>query len=59
MTASDRNLLTGIRAALATPFADPVEVFGLRISRGTARAMERQLYWAGRVLPLSSAGAAE
>lgn len=43
MSASDHNLLNALTAALNTPFAPTVEVFGLRLSRATARAMERQL----------------
>ena len=43
MTAADHNLLAGIRGALVKPFADPVEVFGQRMSRGLARAIERQI----------------
>lgn len=44
MTASDHNFLNALTAALSdAPFAPTVEVFGLRLSRGVARAMERQL----------------
>lgn len=35
--------LADIRAALATPFVDPVKVAGLSMPRATARAMERGL----------------
>lgn len=44
MTASDHNLLNALTAALSgSPFAPTVEVFGMRLSRDIARAMERQL----------------
>jgi len=44
MSASDHALLAAItRALFADPFASTVEVFGLRLSRSAARAMERQL----------------
>lgn len=44
MTAADHNLCREISRALgAEPFASTVEVFGQRLSRPTARAMERML----------------
>lgn len=44
MSASDHALLSAISAALfGAPFAPTIEVFGLRLSRTAARAMERQL----------------
>lgn len=44
MTTSDHNLLREISRALgADPFAGTVEIFGQRLSRSTARAMERML----------------
>lgn len=42
MSALDQTL-ANIRAALATPFADPANVAGLSMPRATARAMERGL----------------
>lgn len=36
-------LLASIRTVLAVPFVDPVIVAGARMSRGTARAIERGL----------------
>jgi|GEM_PF-5050138 len=44
MSASDHNLLREIvRALNADPFAATISVFGQRLSRDTARAMERML----------------
>jgi hypothetical protein len=44
VTASDHNLLHEVSARLsADPFAATVEVFGQRLSRPMARAMERML----------------
>lgn len=44
MSASDHALLRAITRALSgAPFAATVDVFGLRLSRETARAIERQM----------------
>ena len=44
MSASDHALLNAITAALfASPFAAEVDVLGSRMSRATARAIERQM----------------
>lgn len=43
MTLGDHHLLVGLSRALNEPFADPVLVGGVRLSRHTARAMERHL----------------
>lgn len=43
MTLGDLNLLASVRLGLAKPFADPITVAGVEMSRPTARAMEREL----------------
>lgn len=43
MNAVDARLVRQVRRALANPFADPVKVDGLPMSRATARMIERNL----------------
>lgn len=43
--AIESGLLTELRAATADPFADPVLLRGVSITRAEARAMERGLWW--------------
>lgn len=43
MSAEDQRLVRQLRRALASPFADPVKVDGLPMSRATARMIERNL----------------
>jgi transcriptional regulator with XRE-family HTH domain len=43
VTVGDHHLLAGLSAALNEPFADPVDLGGVMISRHTARAMEAHL----------------
>jgi len=43
MSPEDHALLGQIRIGLAEPFADPVRVGAVTLSRATARALERQM----------------
>lgn len=43
LTPEDARLLRNVRRALAEPFADPVLVDRVAMSRATARAIERLL----------------
>lgn len=44
----DTSLLREIRRALASPFADPVNVGGLSMPRASARMIERNLSCSAR-----------
>ena len=48
MRPEDARLVRQVRRALANPFADPVRVDGLAMSRATARMIERNLTCSGR-----------
>jgi hypothetical protein len=53
MRPEDARMLRQIRRALASPFADPVRVDGLPMSRAAARMIERNLTCSTR--PLTTA----
>jgi hypothetical protein len=53
LTPEDARLVRQVRRALANPFADPVRIDGLPMSRAAARMIERNLTCTTR--PLTTA----